>query len=174
MSQQILSFEAAHVDTTLYVKDLDGRYTVASDEMIFTATRAAVERKYPANTLMSNPEIAADYFKNKLSGFEHEVFSIIFLNSQNKLIAYREMFYGTLTFTSVHPREVIKAAIGYNAACILLAHNHPSSGQPEPSQADITLTKHLKEVLDLIDVRVLDHIIVGGNKTTSMAERGLV
>jgi len=173
MSQQILSFEAAHVDTTLYVKDLEGRYTVASDEMIFTATRAAVERKYPANTSMSNPEIAVNYFKNKLSGFEHEVFSIIFLNSNHKLIAYREMFQGTLTCASVYPREVAKAAIGYNAGAVILAHTHPS-GVPEPSQADKAITKRLKEALDLIDVRVLDHIIVAGNTTKSMAEMGLI
>lgn len=174
MSQQILSFEAAHVDTTLYVKDLEGRYVVASDEMIFTATRAAVERKYPVNTEMTEPRIAADYFKNKLNGFEHEVFSIIFLNAQHKLIAYREMFQGTLTYASVYPREVVKAAISYSAVAVILAHNHPSSGQPEPSQADKAITKRLKEALDLIDVRVLDHIIVGGNTTKSMAEMGLV
>lgn len=173
MSQQILSFEAAHVDTTLYVKDLEGRYTVASDEMIFTATRAAIERKYPANTAMTRPEIAADYFKNKLNGFEHEVFSIIFLNSQNKLIAYREIFQGTLTCASVYPREVVKAAISYNAAAVILAHCHPSK-ETEPSQADKAITKRLKEALDLIDVCVLDHIIVGGNTTKSMAEMGLV
>lgn len=173
MSQEILSFEAAHIDTTLYVKDVEGRYTVASDEMIFTAARAAIERKYPARTSMNDPKLAANYFKGKLSGFEHEVLSIIFLNSQNELIAYREIFQGTLTSTAVHPREIVKAAIGYNAAAVIVAHNHPS-GKPEPSQADIALTKHLKESLDLIDVRVLDHIIVGADTTRSMAEMGLV
>lgn len=173
MSQSILSFEAARVDTTLYVKDLEGRYTVASDEMIFTATRAAIERKYPQRIMINEPEIAADYFKNKLNSFEHEVFSIIFLDSQNRLIAYREMFNGTLASASVYPREVVKAAISYNAGAVILAHNHPS-GQPEPSQADELITKRLKEALYLIDVRVLDHIIVGGNTTKSMAEMGLV
>ncbi|BBL36006.1 hypothetical protein Nstercoris_02285 (plasmid) [Nitrosomonas stercoris] len=173
MSQKILSFEAARVDTTLYVKDPKGQYVVASDEMIYMATRVAIERKYPQRTVINEPEIAADYFKNKLNGFEHEVFSIIFLDSQNKLIAYREMFNGTLTCASVYPREVVKAAISYNAAAVILAHNHPS-GQPEPSKADEEITKCLKEALDLIDVRVLDHIIVGGNTTKSMAAMGLI
>lgn len=173
MSQQILAFEAAHVDTTLYVKDVEGRYTVASDEMVFTAARAAVERKYPVNTPLGEPKLAANYFKNKLNGFEHEVFGIIFLDAQFGLIAYREMFQGTLSSASVYPREVIKAAIGYNAAAVIMAHNHPS-GQPEPSQADMALTRHLKEGLALIDVRVLDHIIVAADQTRSMAEMGLI
>lgn len=173
MSQQILAFEAAHVDTTLYVKDVEGRYTVASDEMVFTAARAAVERKYPVHTPLGEPKLAANYFKNKLNGFEHEVFGIVFLDSQLGLIAYREMFQGTLSSASVYPREVIKAAIGYNAAAVIMAHNHPS-GQAEPSQADIALTRQLKQALALIDVRVLDHIIVAADQTRSMAEMGLV
>lgn len=173
MSQLILAFEAEGFDTTLYVKDVEGRYTVATDDMIFTATRAAVARKYPVNAPMDKPKLAADFFKNKLNGFEHEVFSIVFLDNQNRLIAYREMFHGTINSAAVYPREVVKAAVGYNAAAVILSHNHPS-GQPEPSQADIALTRRLKEALALIDVLVLDHIIVAADETLSMAEKGLV
>lgn len=173
MSQQILAFEAAHVDTTLYVRDAQDCYEVASDAMIFTAARAAVERRYPARTPMGKPEVAADYLKNKLGGLEHEAFGVLFLNSQLELIAYREMFQGTLASASVYPREVAKAALNYNAAALIMAHNHPS-GMAEPSEADKALTRQMKSALAMFDVRVLDHIIVGADATASLAEMGLV
>ena len=98
---------------------------------------------------------------------------VLFLDVQNRVIAAEEMFRGTLTQTSVYPREVVKRALALNAAAVILAHNHPS-GSIEPSRADEALTQTLRAALGLIDCRVLDHVIVGGNSVTSMAERGLL
>lgn len=114
-----------------------------------------------------------DYLRTKLAGLEHEVFAVLFLDSQHGLIEYVEMFRGTLNATAVYPREVVKAALLRNAAAVILSHNHPS-GNSEPSQADKLLTQRLKEALALVDVHTLDHIVVGGEATASFAERGLL
>src|SRR5690606_2523861 len=121
----------------------------------------------------TSPTLVKEYLVTKLSGFEHEVFAVLFLDSQHRLIEYSEMFRGTIDSASVYPREVVKEAMRCNAGAVILAHNHPS-GNPEPSSADKTLTARLKEALALIDVRTLDHIIVAGADTTSFAERGLL
>jgi DNA repair protein RadC len=109
----------------------------------------------------------------KLGGLPHEIFGVMFVNSQNGMIAFDEMFRGTVSQTSVYPREVVKRALQLNAAAVVLVHNHPS-GSVDPSRADEHLTQTLKSALALVDVRVLDHIIVGGDRSLSMAERGLV
>jgi DNA repair protein RadC len=102
---------------------------------------------------------------------EHEVFAMALLDGQFRLIEYGEPFRGTLTQASVYPREVIKMALAANAAAVIIGHNHPS-GRLEPSQADLTLTRHLKQALSMVDIRLLDHILVAANKTLSFAERG--
>ena len=107
------------------------------------------------------------------ASFEHEVFAALFLDSQHRLIEYVELFRGTIDQASVYPREVVKEALRLNAAAVVFSHNHPS-GSPEPSQADRVLTQRLKEALALVDVRTLDHIVVGGAVTTSFAECGLL
>jgi len=122
---------------------------------------------------MSSPQIVKDYLKILLADREHEMFATIFLDAQHRVLEYREMFRGTLTQTSVYPREVVKEALRLNAGAVIFAHNHPS-GMPEPSRADETLTKTLKDALTLVDVKVLDHIVVGGIDTVSFAERGLI
>ena len=109
----------------------------------------------------------------KLGGLPHEVFAVLWLDAQNRLIAFEELFRGTLTQTSVYPREIVKGALARNAAAVILAHNHPS-GVPEPSRADENLTRILKEALALVDVRVLDHLVVASTGVTSLAERGLI
>ena len=109
----------------------------------------------------------------RIGWLPHEVFAALFLDAQNRLIDDEELFRGTLTQTSVYPREVVKHALKHNAAALILAHNHPS-GVAEPSRADELLTASLKQSLALVDVRVLDHLIVAGNATVSLAERGLV
>ncbi len=114
-----------------------------------------------------------EYLRAKLAGFEHEVFAVLFMDTQHRLIEYAEMFRGTIDGASVYPRELVKEALRLNAAAVIVSHNHPS-GNPEPSGADRTLTQRLKEALGLVDVRVLDHIIVAGTDTTSFAERGLI
>jgi len=109
----------------------------------------------------------------RLSGLEHEIFAVVHLDSQNRVIDYVEMFRGSVSQTSVYPREVVRECILRNSAGLLLVHNHPS-GSAQPSRADEVLTQTLKTALSLIDVRVLDHLIVAGSDTLSMAERGLM
>ena len=116
---------------------------------------------------------ASAFFSLRLGSLEHEVFAAIFLDAQNRVIEYIELFRGTLTQTSVYPREVVKTSLRLNAAAVIFAHNHPS-GVPEPSRADENLTKVLKDALALVDVRVLDHVIVAGGASVSFAQRGLL
>jgi DNA repair protein RadC len=118
-------------------------------------------------------ERALTILREQLAAREHEVFICIFLDNPHRVIAMDEMFRGTIDGASVHPREVVKCALQYNAAAVILAHNHPS-GVPEPGRADTSLTRRLSEALELIDVRVLDHFIVGGSELVSFAERGLI
>ncbi|HYD82807.1 MAG TPA: DNA repair protein RadC, partial [Opitutus sp.] len=122
---------------------------------------------------LSSPTAVRDYLRLLLAEREHEVFVAVFLDAQNRVIASEELFRGTLTQTSVYPREVVKAALRHNAAGVILAHNHPS-GVAEPSQSDQMLTETLKRALTMIDVRVLDHFIVGRGAACSFAERGLL
>ena len=122
---------------------------------------------------LSSPAAVRTYLRLKLAGLEHEVFVTIFLDAQNRVIQVEELFRGTLTQTSVYPREVVKAALRCNAAGAVFAHNHPS-GVSEPSHADELLTSSLKAALALVDVRVLDHFVVGGAGVLSFAERGLL
>jgi DNA repair protein RadC len=117
--------------------------------------------------------LVRDYLKLKLGERPHEVFLAIFLDAQNRVITDEELFRGTLTQTSVYPREVVKQALKHNAAAVILAHNHPS-GLAEPSHADEALTRALKQALALVDIKVLDHFIVGGGMAMSFAERGLL
>ena len=128
---------------------------------------------YPRSHSFTSPTVVSDYLQVKLGGLEHEVFAILMLDSQHRLIAYSEMFRGTIDSASVHPREVVKEALAHNAGAVILAHNHPS-GHPEPSEADKMITRKLMNALQLVDVRVLDHIVVGGRSTVSFAERGLL
>ena len=122
---------------------------------------------------LSAPGAVRDYLCVHFGGQQHESFVALFLDSQNRLIAIEELFRGTLTHTSVYPREVVKAALRYNAAALILAHNHPS-GLPEPSNADELLTRNLKQALALVEVKLLDHFIVAGAAALSLAERGLL
>ena len=123
--------------------------------------------------VLSSPLAVRDYLRLHFAGREYESFVALWLDAQNRLIAAEELFRGTLTQTSVYPREVVKAALRHNAGAVILAHNHPS-GMAEPSRADELLTTNLKQALALVDVRVLDHFIVAGAATISFAERGLL
>lgn len=122
---------------------------------------------------INSPDKARDYIRMKIGHLEHEVFGMLYLNSQNQVIGHEELFRGTISQTSVYPREVVKAALYNNAAGVVLYHNHPS-GLLEPSRADEILTNTLKSALALIDIRMLDHIIVSHTGTVSMAEKGLI
>lgn len=109
----------------------------------------------------------------RLRDLPHELFCCIYLDSRHRIIAFEELFRGTIDGTSVYPREVVKQALGCNAAAVILAHNHPS-GVAEPSQADERITRRLKSALELVDIRLLDHLVVGDGSTTSLASRGLM
>ena len=134
---------------------------------------AILSRRMRANDQLSSPESVRDYLRMSLSGREHEVFVVVLLDSQHRVLRCEEMFRGTLTQTSVYPREVVKTALAANAASVILAHNHPS-GANEPSQADELLTRELKAALALVDVKVLDHFVIAGAQSLSFAERGLL
>lgn len=122
---------------------------------------------------LNSPGSVRDYLRLMFAGQEYESFVVLFLDAQNRLIASKEMFRGTLTQTSVYPREIVKESLRCNAAAVIFSHNHPS-GVPEPSRADEQLTSSLKQALLLVDVKVLDHFIVAGSTTLSFAERGLM
>ncbi len=136
--------------------------------------RRALREEVRRNEVLNSPHKVRDYLRLALGHTPHEVFVALFLDAQNRLIADRELFRGTLTQTSVYPREVVKAALAHNAAAVIFAHNHPS-GAAEPSRADELLTRTLRDALALVDILVLDHIIVAGpGATVSFAERGLL
>ncbi|MFI8742057.1 RadC family protein [Pseudomonas sp. NPDC077405] len=120
---------------------------------------------------LESPEAARAFLRLQLERRESEVFALVLLDAKHRLIAYRELFFGTIDGASVYPREVVKVALADNAAACFLVHNHPS-GQSHPSQADRVLTQRLKDALALIDVRVLDHFVVGQSEITSLAELG--
>lgn len=122
---------------------------------------------------LNSPGSVRDYLRLIFAGQEYESFVVLFLDAQNRLIASHEMFRGTLTQTSVYPREIVKESLRFNAAAVIFSHNHPS-GVPEPSRADEQLTSSLRQALALVDVKVLDHFIVAGPATLSFAERGLM
>jgi DNA repair protein RadC len=124
-------------------------------------------------SVLDSPTLVKDYFKVHFAGAERETFVVIFLDSQMRVIASEELFAGTLTLTSVYPREVVKRALHHNAGAVLFGHPHPS-GQPEPSRADEFLTQTLRSALNLVDVRVLDHMVIAGSQCVSFAERGLL
>lgn len=135
--------------------------------------RRTLREKLDAGAAMSAPGAVRDYLRLMLHGRPHEVFVAVFLDAQHRVVAAEELFRGTLTQTSVYPREVVKRALHFNAAAVIFAHNHPS-GVAEPSRADEALTVALKQALALVDVRVLDHFVVAGDGALSFAERGLL
>jgi len=142
-------------------------------QAIFEMSRRALKETMQVQDALSSPQHVRDFLCLKLASLPYEVFMVLFLDAQNKLISADEMFRGSLTQTSVYPREVVKQALHHNAVSVILAHNHPS-GLAQQSQADELITQQLKQALALIDVRVLDHFIVAGNATFSFAERGLL
>jgi len=143
------------------------------DLLIADAKQLLYTRLQARDKMFSSPNATRDYLRLQLSQRQQEVFSCLFLDSQHRLIEYQELFVGTIDACSVYPREVVKATLKVNAAAVIFAHNHPS-GVAEPSEADRRITDRLKEALALIDIRVLDHFIVGDNEVVSFAERGLL
>jgi len=157
----------------LHVRDTQGNYVMASVSQILTEATRAIDFRYPAGTVFESSEVSEEFFRAKLGGRERETFAVAFLNNQHQLIAYEELFMGSISSTEIHPREVVRAALRLNAAAVILSHNHPSF-ITEPSRADVQTTIRLKKALELVAVRVIDHIIVAGNDAVSMARKGLV
>lgn len=143
------------------------------ENIIAKALEILACRMRRAEAFFNSPAAVRDYLRLKMAELEFEVFSVIFLDAQHGVITTEEMFRGTLTQTSVYPREVVKRALHHNAAAVIFAHNHPS-GVSEPSRSDEMLTTALKQALSLVDVKSLDHFIVAGTECMSFAERGLM
>lgn len=144
-----------------------------SDDWIISRALDILRRRMNTGPVFDSPRAVRDYLQLKTAEYECEVFSIVFLDTQHRVIEHREMFRGTLSQASVYPREVVKLALQLNAGAVILSHNHPS-GLAEPSRADEYLTQALKSALALVDVRVLDHVITGRAGSVSFAERGLL
>ncbi len=144
------------------------------DSIIETAIKILESRiSYSStSTPLTSPQASKDYVKLQLATYEHEVFACLFLDNKHRVITFEKLFRGSINSASVYPREVVKACLKHNAAAVILAHNHPS-GVSEPSQADLSITRRLSDALALIDVRILDHLVVGA-EVTSFAERGLI
>ena len=140
---------------------------------VLELARRAMAQRLQERAVLDSPQAVKQFLQIHLSALPHEVFAVMFLDVQHRMLAMEEMFKGTLSQTSVYPREVVKRALHHQASAVVLAHNHPS-GSVQPSRADEALTQTLKAALALIDVRVLDHIIVAQGQSLSMAERGLV
>jgi DNA repair protein RadC len=140
---------------------------------VLAAAQEILATRLKHSDALSSPGAVRDYLRLVLHDREYEVFVVVLLDAQNRVLTSEEMFRGTLTQTSVYPREVVKVALRHNAAAVIFAHNHPS-GVAEPSQADELLTRTLKAALALVDIKVVDHFVVAGGSALSMAERGLL
>ena len=163
---------AADLPTLRRVKGL-GMAKAAQLAAVLELARRSAREGLQAGSALTSPGAVRDYLRLSLASRPHEVFVVLFLDAQHRVLSDAELFRGTLTQTSVYPREVVKAALAANAAAVIFAHNHPS-GVAQPSQADELLTRQLKDALALVEVRVLDHFIVAGQHTLSFAERGLI
>jgi DNA repair protein RadC len=150
-----------------------GAAKFAQLQAVLEMSRRALQEELQHGDTLNSPRVVRDYLQLLLAGRTQEVFLVIFLDTQHRVIAFEELFHGTLSQTSVYPREVVKRALTHNAAAVIFAHNHPS-GVTEPSQSDQLLTGALKQALALVDVQVLDHFVVAQGQTLSFAERGLL
>lgn len=155
----------------LYVQD-SGEYRLATAAEVIEQAKRAMDRKHRRGQQFASPSVVEDYLRVKLGFEDNEKFVALWLDQRHRLIAYEELFNGTVDGTSVYPRVVVQKAIAHNAAAVIFAHPHPS-GVAEPSTADENITRRLKQALELVDIRVLDHVIVG-QRCVSLAARGLL
>lgn len=143
------------------------------EKMIVSAALKIIEEKVIFGASLNSPGVVRDYLRLKFGTCHNEIFAVIFLDTRHRVLALKEMFHGTIDSCSVHPRVVVQEALAWNAAAAILVHNHPS-GQVDPSSSDRQITKRLKDALSLVDVRVLDHFVVGASETYSFTENGLL
>ncbi|WP_428033101.1 RadC family protein [Amphritea sp.] len=142
-------------------------------QAVMEISRRCQAEQLQRDSALTSPDLVRDYLQLQLSDRSREVFACLLLDSQHRVICFEELFKGTIDSATVHPREVVKLALSHNAAAMILAHNHPS-GIAEPSMADQHITQRIKEALSLVDIRLLDHMVVGSGVTVSLAERGLL
>ncbi|VWX57800.1 conserved hypothetical protein [Burkholderiales bacterium 8X] len=161
------------LDDLKRIKGLGGNAKRAQLAAVLELARRVLSCRLKEREVLDRPNLVKDYLQLRIAHLPHEVFVVLFLDTHHRLIAFEEMFRGTLTHTSVYPREVVAQALQYHAAAVVLAHNHPS-GLPEPSRADEAITQIMKAALALVDVRVLDHLVVASGGSVSMAERGIL
>ena len=154
----------------LFIKDQSGDYLPAPKEIVFTEAKRLSSYQLRRGVRINSSDVAKTAVQNKISNHECEMFACLFLDSAHRLLSFKKMFRGSVNCATVHPREVVKEALRLNAAAVILAHNHPS-GDSNPSPQDIELTNKLKDILKGIDVRVLDHLVVG-DEVTSVADLG--
>ena len=145
----------------------------ADEDSVIARALEILRGRMATGPVFDSPRAVRDYLQLKTAEYDHEVFSVVFLDAQHRVIEFREMFHGTLSQAAVYPREIVRAALQLNAAAVILSHNHPS-GVAEPSRADEHLTAGIKSALALVDARVLDHIVTGRASSVSFAERGLL
>ncbi len=150
-----------------------GQATYAQLQAALELGKRYLSEEIANDEVLLNPKRTRRYLASQLRHYPHEVFACLYLDNQHRLIRFKKLFHGTVNQASVYPREVVKQALQYNASAVIFAHNHPS-GDANPSEADISLTQRLKEALATIDIRVLDHIVVGAGHTASVAEQGLI
>ncbi len=162
--------------STLILSEDKGTYqikpNITKQEIIFLDTQL-IDSLFKAGKTISDPHDTRDFLKLKLGSLEHEVFAIILLNNRHQIIHYEHLFRGTINGASVYSREVVKLALKHNAAAAIISHNHPS-GNAEPSTSDERITSRLKDALNLVDIRLLDHLVIGQGEIISLAERGLL
>ncbi len=159
--------------TSLLVCDVAGEYRLADADEVLAAAQRVLAGRVRGTNVLSSPAVVKDFLRTRLGALPHEIFAVVHLNAEHAVLDYVEMFRGTVTQTSVYPRELVKDAIRLGSVAVLLVHNHPTQ-QTTPSRADEVLTSTIKNVMGLIDVRVLDHLIVGGSEILSFAEKGLI
>ncbi|MHB1829077.1 MAG: JAB domain-containing protein [Steroidobacteraceae bacterium] len=157
---------------TLYVRE-SNLFREATPEETLVAAHHAISRRFRRGATLNSPQLVREYLRITFATLDHEVFCVLLLDSHHRLLSFQEMFRGTIDSAAVFPREVVKEVLKHNAGAVIFAHNHPS-GRAEPSVADESITRRLKEALALIDVRVLDHLVVAGTTFVSMAERGWI
>ncbi|MEE9338505.1 MAG: DNA repair protein RadC [Methylococcaceae bacterium] len=160
------------INSVLYTKSHSGEFIPAEHRDIIAEAKRIYSYSIRKGQKIDNSSQASDAIQSRLRDKHHEVFACLYLDSQHRIIAFEELFRGTIDGAVVHPREVVKEAIALNAKAVIFAHNHPS-GDPEPSQHDIQITEKLKSVLALVDIMVLDHLVIG-DSVVSLSERGLI
>ena len=166
--------DTKHPSTSFYTApDAPAQHPALSEELVLYWAEVILQERFLRSDYIVNPDLARSYLRVVFGQEEREVFGLVLLDNRHGVMAVEKLFYGTIDGASVYPREVVKTVLRYNAAAVLLVHNHPS-GNPEPSTADRRITERLKEALQLIDVRVIDHMVIGSDEVVSFAERGLI